>query len=48
LNLTDLHRIRDAIAAGLFVRHGQRLTDEIILDRSNNITEYIRPIVEDT
>jgi len=47
MNLADLHRIRDAIAEGLRVRLGFIITDEVVADRSNNITEYVRPIVED-
>ena len=47
MNLQDLHRIRDAIAAGLAVRSGEYLTPPVIQDRANNITEYLRPIVED-
>lgn len=47
MNLTDLHRIRDAIAEGLEVRRGCIITDEIVRDRSNNICEYLRPIIED-
>jgi hypothetical protein len=47
LNLTDLHRIRDAIADGLRVRLGFIITEEIVADRSNNITEYLHPIVDE-
>ena len=43
----DLERIRAALAEGLTVRRGMLLTDEIIRDRSANLTEYLRPIVED-
>jgi len=44
---SDLYRIRDAIAEGLEVRKGLLLTDEIIRDRAANITEYLRPVIED-
>ena len=47
MNLADLHRIRDAIAEGLEVRRGCIITDEIVRDRAANITEYLRPIIED-
>lgn len=44
---SDIQRIRDALAEGLTVRKGMLLTDEIIRDRAANLTEYLRPIVDD-
>jgi len=47
MNAVDLERIRSALVEGLTVRRGMLLTDEIIRDRAANLTEYLRPIVDD-
>ncbi len=47
MTAADLQRVKHAIAEGLSIRHGMLITDEIIRDRSANITEYLRPIVDD-
>jgi hypothetical protein len=47
LSSAHLFLIRDAIFAGLAVRRGEALTDDVILERANNLTSYLDPIVSD-